>query len=198
MRNLVCKLYELLNNQQKSANYKSLCEKTLYLPNADYILVDSRTLLYQDSEHFRKKALDLKKSKYSELHLLVHKNDVISHYKFHVKDVCNLLPSAIAPKPLSTSCSEVMSTDCRVEAVLSPLAQGLSRAFKLPLLAAGACAILKHNSNPLEMCQDLKNSLEVFFKNCKLSTVKNIKVDLWLEQPSMCIGRAEVDFLLIH
>ena len=196
VQNLIRKLYELLNNQQKSANSKSICEKTLYLPNSDYILVDSRTLLYQDSEHFRKKALDFKESKYSELHLLVHKNDVISHYRFHVKDLCNLLPSAIAPKPLSTSCNEVMSTDCRVETALSPLAQGLSRAFKLPLLAAGACAILKHNSNPLEMCQDLKSSLEVFFKNCELYTVKNLKVDLWLEveQPHMCIGKAEVDF----
>ena len=195
VKNLIRKLYELLYNQQKYTDSRSICD-TLYLPNSKYILVDSRTLLYQDSEHFRKKTLNFEESQYSELYLLVRKRDIFSHYKFHEKDLCDLLPSAIAPKPLTTSCKEVMSESCRTETSLSSLALGLRHACKLPLLTAGACAILKHNSNPPELCERLKRSLDVFFRNCEVFTVKNLTVNLWLEveQPAEHIGIAEVDF----
>ena len=190
VKNLICKLYELLHNQPKSVD--SIQGKVLYLPNSKYILVDSTTLLYQDSEHFRKKTLDFKASQFSELHLLVMRREVFSFYKFHEKDLCNLLPPELAPKPLTTSCKEVMSSRTQIEAFPSSLAQGLTRACKLPNLTAGACAILKHNSNPPELCEKLKVSLDIFFKNCEIYTVTNLVVDLWLGIEA--IGTAEVDF----
>ena len=196
VKSLIRKLYELLQNQRSSSDSKSIFDKVLYLPNSKNTLVDSRTLLYQDSEHFRKKNLDLEASRYSELHLLVSKREIFSHYKFHEKHFCTLLPPEIAPKPLTSSCRQDMSATCRIEASHSALAGGLNRACKLPRLVSGACAILRHNGNPPELCGNLKTSLDLFFNNCEVVTVKNLTVDLWLEidRPAEKIGTAEVDF----
>ena len=194
VRCLLQKLYEILDNPPKHEE-GSCCLKQIYLPNSQCVLVESQSLLYQDSEHYRKKELHFKESNFSELHLLVKKNKV-STYKFSMKQLCNLLPTEIAPKPMSTSCRAVISTSCQVEASLSPLARGLRQAFSVPLLAAGACAILKHNANPPDLCEKLKISLEQIFRNCEISTVRNLTVELWLDikQASEHIGTAEVDF----
>ena len=191
VRKLIRKLYELLYNQPSSDE-----PIMLYLPNTTNVLVDSRTLLYQDSEHFRRTILQLDASRYSELYLLVSKREHSLHYRFQEKDLCNLLPSEIAPKPLSTSCREVMSSNCQPEATPSQLVKDLTRACKLTHLAAGACAILRHNSNLPHVCEKLKGSLEKFLKNCCIFSVKHLTVDLWLEveQPAEHIGTAEVDF----
>ena len=192
VKSLIRKLYELLHSQQK---FESIRFRVLYLPNSKNTLVDSRTLLYKDCEHFRKTTLSFEGSRYSELHLLVPKRDFSSQYKFSEKDLCNLLPPEIAPKPLTTSCREIMSDSCQLEAMPSQLAKDLSKACKLPRMALAACAILKHNSNPPEICKKIRISLEQFFENCEVFTVKRLTVDLRLEiDQHKIIGTAEVDF----
>ena len=195
VRCLIHKLYELLSNREEVVNSETL--RPLYLPTLEDCLVDSTTLLYLDSGHFRRKNFKFTESIYSQLSFLVSDKDIMTRYKFHEKQLCHLLPLEIAPKPLSTSCKEIMSGSCHVAASLSPLAQGLTRAFShQTLLTKGACAILKHNSNSSEMCKRLKHSLETFFRNTIIFTVKHLTVDVWLtiETPSKCIGTAEVDF----
>ena len=196
LKKLIGKLYELLHYQPQRSELKSLSENVLYLPNSEYILVDSRTLLYQDSGHFRRTTFTFEKSKYSELHLLVPQREVHTHYKFHEKDLCQLIPHDIAPKPLTSSCREVISRNCHPEASLSQLAKGLQRACRLPRLVAAARAILKHQSNPSDVCDKLKGSLEHFFRKCEVVTVRNLVVDLRLKiiTPEEHIGTAQVDF----
>ena len=196
VKKLISKLYELLYNQSNSSESQSMCARVLYLPNSKRILVDSKTLLYQDCEHFRKTTLMFNASQYSELDLLVPKRDISTHYRFNEKKLCNCLPVEMAPKPLAKSCKEVMAKNCRKETALSPLAKELCTAVRLPRLASGACAILKHNSNAPEICEKLQASLEQFFRNAEIATVKHLTVDLWLEinKPSEHIGTAEVDF----
>ena len=196
VKKLISKLYELLYNQPITSEIQSMCTRVLYLPNSECILVDSKTLLYQDCEHFRKTTLMFETSTYSELYLLVPKRDISTHYKFNEKQLCNCLPVKIAPKPLAKSCREVMSTSCRKEASLSSFAKELRTAIRLPRLASGACAILKHNSNAPEICKKLQGSLEIFFRNTEVVTVKHLTVDLLLEinKSSEHIGTAEVDF----
>ena len=193
VKKLIRKLYELLQN---STNVKFPSACVLYLPNSDYVLVDSRNLLYQDSGHFRKTKLTFENSRYTELHLLVPHREIEQQYRFQMKDLCHQIPHDMAPKPLTRSCREVMSKSCRPEVSPSPQARSLQRACKLPLLVSAACAILKHQSNPPKICEKLEASLRHFFRSCEVVTVKNLTVDLWLKisQPEVCIGTAQVDF----
>ena len=196
VKRFIRKLYELLHNQQNPSESDSLCNGVLYLPNSEMILADSKLLLYQDCEHFRKTTLTFQSSRYSELSLLVPRRKISSYYRFNERELCNLLPMQIAPKPLTRSCKEVISRNCKRETTLSPLAKGIFKAMGLPHLASGACAILKHNSNPPEVCEKLEASLEQVFKNTEVITVRHLTVDLWLElsKPAEHIGTAEVDF----
>ena len=190
---LIKKLHELL---QSKSSFKFHSESVLYLPNSNYTLVDSRTLLYQDSAHFRKTTLTFGKSQFSELHLLVPLKDIYQHYRFNMKDLCHLIPQEQAPKPLTRSCREVKSASCHREVSLSTQARSLQRACKLPLLPSAASSILKHQSNPPKVCEKLRASLDHFFRCCEVITVRHLTVDLWLKvhQPEVCIGTAQVDF----
>ena len=183
--NLLHKLYELLNNKQTSDLMP------LYLPNSEFQLRDSTKLLYHDSEHFRRKNFHFTRSEYSQFSL--EKQDM----QFHEKQLCCLLPAEVAPKPFSNSCKEVMSKKCHAEASLSSLAQGLKKAFSQRLLPGAAKAILCY-SQPKEICDKLIESLDLFFNNIEVLTVKHltVEVSLTVVNPYEYIGTAEVDFLI--
>ena len=189
VRNLMQMLQDLLQSRQSASNDDSdLDLDPLYLPNTDQRLVRSTSLLYEDTRYFSNEKFSFEGLPYSKFSLLT-----VMKNMWKEKQFCLVLPKAIAPKPLSTSCSHEMSINCE-DVEPSSLVESLQRTFGMPALAAAVCALLQFRGDKLS--KKIQTSISQFFRNAKFVTVVKLPVNVYLKivEPPAHIGTAEVDF----
>ena len=189
VRNLIQVLQELLLSSHETLNDESdLGLSPLYLPNTEQHLVESTSLMYEDTRYFRNENFSFEGLPFSKFSLLTDKKDIRKEEQF-----CLALPKAIAPKPLSTLCSQEMSVNCE-EVEPSSLVVSLQKTFCMPSLAAAVCALLRSRGD--ELSKMTQTSISQFFRNAKFVTVVKLPVNVYLKivEPPAHIGTAEVDF----
>ena len=177
-------------------------DKPLYLPNEMKMLVESTKLLHDDHGRYKNAHFDTRNLSYSFIFLLTDRNEERSEYGFSSKEFVGRLPSAIRPLPLSVHCYEKLSPSCAIQDHLphSELITELTRAFRFPDFANVIEKVLLASSVDDDTCKKFTQKLASFCSSAKVSSVPNLKVEVYLtlSRPPVPIGTVKVDFAFLQ
>ena len=198
LKELLKQLYLLLPNKASNRQISKL-KCPLYLPNTSSVLVDSRTLLFNDLGFHRDASLNLHNVKFSFMSLLVRREEEQNEYNFTADDLYKKLPEHVQPQSLSKSCMVELHEACKPitdQEEQSELVVKLRKAFKFQQFAEVVYKVIKHEGQNEEDSRQFSDDLDLFLKGLQVITVKGLKVNIFLPlaDPPTKIGAASTDF----
>ena len=197
LKELLKLLYSLLPNKVSSKQISRL-KCPLYLPNKQGVLVDTKTLLFDDLGLLRNTPFDLSQVSFSFLLLLVKHEDELNEYGFTVEDLHIKLPEHVQPRSLSKCSTVVLHEQCRPnnEEQQSDFVVKLRKSFSFPQFAEVVSMVLSQKQVSEKDTEQFLKHLDLFLNNLQVFTVKDLKVNisLTLADPPVIIGTASTDF----
>ena len=170
----------------------------LFLPNAERKLVQSKHLICNDKQQYRKIPLDFSSLCYSLFDLL--SSSPWRELGFTPQKLCNCLPLAASPILLSSCCEEELHSSCTEVIRSSYISERLQYTFNLHMyIAKAAHLIINYTMQAADEkdCLKFTTALQVFLQNTKIKVYKHLQADIFLTlvTPRKKIGRAKVPFL---
>ena len=196
------KVVKLILKKFHTTEISLATDKPLYLPNEMRMLIESSKLLHDDHGRYKNAHFDTRHLSYSFISLLTERNEEQSEYGFNLKEFVGHLPSAIRPLPLSVHSYEKLCPSCAIQDHLphSELITELKRAFRFPDFANVIEKVLLASSVDDDTCKKFTQKLASFCSSAKVSSVPNLKVEVYLtlSRPPVPIGTVKVDFAFLQ
>ena len=195
LQELLKQLYSLLSRNKEATGLKY----PLYLPSKQGVLVNTKTLLFDDLEFLRDAPFDLRQVDFSFMSLLVKWEDEQNEYDFTADDLHKKLPDHVQPHSLSQCTTVQLHEQCtpNTKEEQSDFVMKLNKVLKFPQFAEVVFKVLLNQRNESkENCQQFSNHLGLFLRDLQVFTVKGLKVNIYLSlvDPTAKIATASADF----
>ena len=145
----------------------------LYLLATDNQLHHVSNLVYCDKPAYEFHSLDLAET---GLYMLKIWGNISST---QVEKLCDLLPEAVRPKPLSLLCSETLSPLCQ-ECPTTEYAQKLQQALQITNLPQAMIQVFRHITKDEQLSDEFEEQLPVFLNNIEVVCMDDLQIDITL------------------